>query len=1072
MEKANRKKTDETPTPTVAPSQSGSPLRVLIVEDSQADAMLVLDEIRHAGYAPLHERVETAEAMTKALESQVWDVVLSDHSMPQFDSSGALALIHDKGLDLPFIVVSGSIGEEAAVALMKAGAHDFILKGHYARLAPAIERERRESRLRRDRHRMEQELQRSEQRLKLAMTAARLDLWEWDIRKNIVRWDGNSFTMGRNRQRYNFEGNIDEMLDKVHPEDRSQVRETLMTALEDSGESGSFDSDMRVLSPGGQVRWVHTKNQVLRGPEGHAERIVGIGMDITERKQSDQALRASEERFEKVFQHSPVLILISSLPEGRILDANEAFAHSLGYAREELLGRLEDELGIWDDASARTDILCRLREENNVNNLETNLLRKSGSSLAGLCSATTIEVDGKPCLLLSVTDISERKWAEEALRESEQRFRMLATNSPDAIFMQDRDLRYICVFNAPEKLATAEEVLGKTDIELFGPQEGAELQRTKLEVLRTGLPARAERVLNWQGKEHVFECSYEPRFGSGNQTIGVTIYAREITERKNAEIQLAQYRDHLEDLVTARTTELTQANSRMQSEIEANQRAQLALRQSEALYRRLVETSPDAITLIDASAKILMVNPKALSLNGCEHPDELVGHSFYETIATEDHARTAEAFELVLKSGFGEHEITALKKDGSRFPVEIRAAALAGENDAPSGALIVMRNITERKRLEMVGRLSSGLALNINNVLSPILLGVPMLRDKTSDSNSHALLATIEASAQRAAGIIRQLLAIAQGLTGHHAPIPPRQIIREVAGTAQETFPSSIGIETFLAPNLWPVIGDAPQLYQAILALCLNSREAMPAGGRLTLKAENIILDATTVLDQPAAKAGPYVIITVADTGRGFTPEAIKHLQNALRTNHFEGLGREERLSAAAWIVRSHGGFATVECGSEGTAFHAFLPAQPTVIPPMDQETLVTSSCSQSQSLGILVVDDEEIMREMTCSILESKGHRVVVACDGPEAIARLVEKKTPIDLALVDLVMPYMDGLATIQALRKINPGIRSILITGAILSQKEWDLKRDQIDLLLPKPFSSAQMLAAISKIMAKPA
>ena len=822
------------------PSQFRTPLRVLIVDDSEADALLLLEEIRRAGYAPTHERVETAQAMTTALGRQSWDVIFSDHRMPEFDSVGALAAMHDQGLDLPFIIVSGSIGEETAVGLMKAGAHDFILKGHYARLMPAVERERREARLRQDRQRMEKELQRSEQRLKLAMTGARLDLWEWDVQKNTISWHGNSFNNWSGQAR-DFEGTLEDMLDKVHSEDRGRVREAMMAAVEDCGESGYFDIDMRLLAPGGEVRWVHTKNKALRTPDGQVRRVVGIGMDITERKRADQALQASEERFEKVFQNSPVLILISTLPEGRIVDVNEAFAHSLGYAREEVLGRLEEELGIWDDAGTRADILCRLREENNFNNFEASLLRKSGSALAGLCSGATIEVDGTPCLLLGVTDISERKWAEEALRESEHRFRMLATNSPDAIFMLDRDLRYICVFNAPANLITPEEMLGRTDIDIFGAKQGAEIQRCKLEVMRTGQPSRAERVLTLRGQQHIFECSYEPRFGAGNQTIGITVYAREITERKNTEAQLAQYRDRLEDLVAERTSELTQANTRMQAEIEANQRAQLALRQTEALYRRLVETSPDAITLIDTSAKILMVNAKSLSLNGCDRQEELVGQSLYDIIATEDHARASDAFKNIFNTGFGEFEITALKKDGTRFPVEIRAAALSGENDAPAGALIVMHDISGRK------------------------------------------------------------------------PVSSDPARRQTANTA-----------------------------------------------------------------------------------------------------------------------------------------------------PTDRQL-------SGQGVKILVVDDDVILREMTRTILESKGHGVVVAGNGAEAIAHLIEKKTLIQIAVVDMRMPTLDGLATIRALRKFNPDIRSILITGAVLDQKEQSSIRDQTDLLLHKPFTAAEMLAAVAKVMA---
>jgi PAS domain S-box-containing protein len=672
-----------------------------MVDDSEADALLLLEEIRQAGYAPVHERVDTASAMAAALGRQPWDVILSDHSMPAFDSMGALAAMHDKGLDLPFIVVSGMIGEETTAALMKAGAHDVILKGHSARLAPAIERELREARLRQDRRRMEKDLKKSEQRLTLAMTAARLDLWEWDVRKNTVRWHGISFNCW-NQPGRDFNGRLEDMLDKICSEDRGSVREAILAAVEDSGDGGYFDIEMRIPCPGGGVRWVHTKNQVLAGPDGQPGRIVGIGMDITERKRTEEALRAAEERFEKVFQHSPVLIMISTLPEGRIVDVNKAFAHNLGYAREEVLGQLEEDLGIWDDARARGDILCRLREENSVNNFEAFLLRKSGSSLAGLCSGATIEVDGKSCLLLSVTDISERKWAEEALRESEQRFRMLAINSPDAIFMQDRELRYICVYNTPADLLTPEKMLGKTDLEIFGAVQGGEMRRCKLEVLQTGKSMRTERVITLRGRDHVFECSYEPRFGAGNQTIGVTVYAREITERKNVEAQLVQHRDRLEDLVAERTSELTAANARMHSEIEANQRAQLALRQSETLYRQLVETSPDAITLIDPSAKILMVNAKSVLLTESGGQEELVGHSFYDFIAAEDHARVTEAFGKVFKTGFSEFEITALKKGGSRFFIEIRAASLSGKNEAPSGALIVMRPIAELKRLEMV----------------------------------------------------------------------------------------------------------------------------------------------------------------------------------------------------------------------------------------------------------------------------------------------------------------------------------------------------------------------------------
>lgn len=289
-----------------------TPLRVLVVDDSENDAMLIVRELKRGGYAPSHERVDTPEAMTSALERQEFDVVLSDHGMPRFDVHGALRVVKERGLDLPFIIVSGNIGEMVVAAAMRAGAHDYVLKRELQRLVPAIERAIREAAERKERRRAEAALRESEERFALAMEGSRDGLWHWSFEA------GSAYYSPRFMEILACDDgvlgpSIESFLSLVHEEDRGLVR----SALHDHLERGApYDVEFRRLTDSGELRWLCSRGQARWDGSGKATRMAGSLSDITTRKRAEEALREKlyiiERQQEAIRELSAPIIEVSS----------------------------------------------------------------------------------------------------------------------------------------------------------------------------------------------------------------------------------------------------------------------------------------------------------------------------------------------------------------------------------------------------------------------------------------------------------------------------------------------------------------------------------------------------------------------------------------------------------------------------------------------------------------------------------------------------------------------------------------------------------------------------------------
>ncbi|WP_438022744.1 PAS domain-containing protein [Sorangium sp. So ce233] len=265
----------------------GTPLRVLLVEDSEQDARLILREMKRGSYDASHERVHTPEDMTAALSRQTYDIVLSDHSMPRFDSLSALRMIKERGLDLPFIIVSGSIGETIVAEVMKSGAHDYVLKSELRRLVPAIERSLRDVAERRERRRAEIALKESEERFALAVQGSRDGLWDWNLAAGSAYYS-DRFKDILGCQDGALGDSIGSFLSLVHEEDRDRVAAALRGHLE---RHEPYDVEFRRRTDAGELRWLCSRGQALWDEQGRATRMAGSLSDITARKRAEAVLR-------------------------------------------------------------------------------------------------------------------------------------------------------------------------------------------------------------------------------------------------------------------------------------------------------------------------------------------------------------------------------------------------------------------------------------------------------------------------------------------------------------------------------------------------------------------------------------------------------------------------------------------------------------------------------------------------------------------------------------------------------------------------------------------------------------
>ncbi|MGE3726103.1 MAG: PAS domain S-box protein [Candidatus Sericytochromatia bacterium] len=622
----------------------------------------------------------------------------------------------------------------------------------------------------------------------------------------------------------------------------------------------------------------------------------------------------------------------------------------------------------------------------------------------------------------------DQRLALEALSNSNEQLRALFAAMDDVVMVLDAQGRYLQI--APTKQTwlnqTPEAMLGKTLHDILPPEKARLIQQQIDKAFETQAAVHLEYSLVIDGQEVWFYGTVSPFTQESVLWIG-----RDISVLKESE----------------------------------------ALIQSqEERYRELVETAPDIIYTQALDGSFVSLNPAFEKVLGwpCEH---WLGKSYTTLIYPND---LPLAQELVARLLSGQAipltELRINTQDGEYAILEFTAVPQMNGSDV-IGILGIGRDISARKKLEeqlrrtqrveSLGTLVGGIAHDLNNMLTPIMLSIDMLEMRIADPALKKLVATLSKGTSRGAQLVKQILTFARGSNQDFSPQLLRQHLEDMASFIQQTFPKNIHLVVEMPEQTWPVLGEPTQFHQVLLNLCVNARDAMSQGGTLTLRLENKDIDSELALNMPPIKAGKYVLLSVSDTGEGIPPDIQNLLFEAFFTTKEEGKGTGLGLAMVQEIVKEHKGFIQLHSVvGQGSTFQIYWPAV--------ESASVTLSETFSQPLlmgqgeHLLVVDDERTILNMTKEILETYGYQVTTAVDGLVALNILAEQNAnPIQLVLTDMHMPNLDGQELLKRLQKIRPELPLIAATG---SMNEHALDLEGVGEILTKPYSTEVLLKAV--------
>jgi len=490
----------------------------------------------------------------------------------------------------------------------------------------------------------------------------------------------------------------------------------------------------------------------------------------------------------------------------------------------------------------------------------------------------------------------------------------------------------------------------------------------------------------------------------------------------------------------------------------------------------MLNLAHDAINIRDLDNRIRYWNRSAERIFGWTSAE--AAGQITEQLLQEDPFRIAEARRQMLEKGYWTGELTARTKTGHEVLVESSWTLVRDDAGQPKSIFATSVDITETRRLEQqlartqriesLGTLASGVAHDLNNILTPIMVSIGLLKEQASDPVLARLLASLDTSTQRGAQLVKQILTFGRGVKGERIPLNLRDVAREIRQLVQATFPKSIQFEILAPENLWPVVGDPTQLHQVLLNLAINARDAMPDGGRLIFTFENHAVDPVYAGLNPEARPGPHVLIQVTDTGTGISQKIRERIFDPFFTTKPPGQGTGLGLSTTLGIVKSHGGFINVysEPG-KGSTFKIYLPAR-TSGEQTELQAVHQTGLPRGRNELILFVDDEEAICTTVKKILERFGYRVLTAANGAEAVSLYAAQGSEIAAVITDMHMPIMDGPATIVALLSMNPRVKIIGSSGLAANGGVAKAASAGVRHFVPKPYTAEKMLRTLREIL----
>jgi PAS domain S-box-containing protein len=762
--------------------------------------------------------------------------------------------------------------------------------------------------------------------------------------------------------------------------------------------------------------------------------------------------------------------LVIANHEGFYTRINKAFCTLSGYSAEELIRRPLVEFIHPDDRdSTRLESAKLFRGESSID-FENRHISRDGSIkwlswharphlASGLLYAVgrdvTAERATKQALAESREELRQLNDRLEHLvttrthnlRESEERFRRLVDGVKDyAIYMLDVNGLIVSWNRGAERINgyAAADIIGGSFAKFYRPEDVANEK-----------PSMALKIAATQGR---FEETAWRLRNDGRDFLA-------------------------HDVITAVRDDagVLQGFATITRDITEQQKNINDLLQQQELMRLLLENLAEGVVACDATGKLTFFNKTARDWHGIDimHVPESEWPASFTLCAADGTTPLAVSDMPLVRAERGERvrnaEIVIVRQD--RAPRHIVASGDVLQDAAGKmvGAVMVMHDITERRnaerhhlrtqRLESIGTLSGGIAHDLNNALAPILMGIELLKSRYPDSQS--FLNSMETSAKRGAGMVRQLLTFAKGVDGQRMTLQPRHLISEIESIIERTFPKNIELTVIYGDNLHPILGDATQIHQVLLNLCVNARDAMPDGGQLTIEAHNHTVDALYASGVPELKAGQHVRILISDTGTGMPPEVIERIFEPFFSTKSADKGTGLGLSTVIGIVRSHSGCVQVySVPGEGTRFSVYLP-----VAEESSAISITPFVPEIDFAGdgrsILVVEDEPAVREIARAVLLSLDFKVLTANDGEDALLQLAAGSINLSLIITDLHMPKMDGLAFVKKARELAPDVPIIVSSGRLEKADADRLAEHGVRALLHKPFTQGDLVASLQHV-----
>ena len=1022
-----------------------SPLRILHLEDNPADALLVCDQFAQDELAAEVRNVSRREEFVQALEEGPWDLVLADYRLPDFNGMEALKLVRKKFPFLPFILMSGTLGEQTAIESLKAGATDYILKQKRDRLPAAVRRAVAEAGERVRLEAAEAELRRSEKQYRLLFQGNPHPMWVFDL-ETLALLEVNEVAT----QHYGY--SRDEFL---------RMKLTDLRAPDDPRRGRKTPVDVKAQG----LVWRHRRKngseidmEVVWSPLAFRGKLAALTLatDVTVRRRAAQRNSV----FGKLSHH---LSAVTTAAEAAlfICEAADELFHWDDFAMDLYSGERDEVVSLLTITTVegqRVDIPASPQPKT-ANALVQRVITRgaelvSAAETAGQSGTTMLAPIRKGERVIGVLFIQrrlaqsyaerdveilqtladqcggalQRVQVEEELRQSQRRFRELFENSPDAIFVEDLHGKVLDVNRSACTLhgMTREQLVGKNSIEELVPPALRGPARADFQKLAAG-------QITWTESESLCaDGRVEPveiraaRIEYGGAP-ALLFHVRDITERRAAE---------------------------------------MALRSSETLFRSVWENSVDGMRLTDENGMIVAANQAFCRLVGLTQ-GQLEGKPFTVVYAaTQDWEKMlhhhCDRFHAGLVQENQEHQLVLHDNRSVVYEITDTYVESGGK---PRLLLSLFRDVTSHRRLEeqlrqsqkmeAIGQLAGGIAHDFNNILTIILGHATLLTLGKLEPKALVSAQQIKQASERAAGLTRQLLAFGRKQIFNPRPLDLNRIVGKMTDLLARLLGEDIALQINFSSQPAVISADVSMLEQILLNLSINSRDAMPRGGQLAIRIGVCEVDEAHTRRCAEARPGKFIRLSHTDTGEGIPPENLTRIFEPFFTTKELGKGTGLGLATVFGITKQHEGWVEVESElGKGATFHVFFPGTSEAV--VDPEQHDTQFHARKGTETILVVEDERDLREIVTRTLNLNGYRVFQAVDGQNALQIWAEYKNEIDLVFTDIIMPGgLNGRELADRLWSEKPELKVIFSSGYGADALGKNFKLDPRLNYLQKPY-----------------